>query len=135
MPLVVWQSYGTAVDMWSVGCIFAELLQRKTLFAGDDYMAMLKLILECLGVRVMRVSVIDVSLYLPTYISIYLSIYLSIYPSIFLPAVDAAVGAMTGMSFVLRACGAVFVARPPCPFAVSYETHEHTHATVCLVRC
>ena len=25
------------VDMWSVGCIFAELIQRKPLFPGDDY--------------------------------------------------------------------------------------------------
>ena len=26
--------YGTAVDMWSVGCIFAEMLGRKPLFPG-----------------------------------------------------------------------------------------------------
>ena len=26
--------YGTAVDMWSVGCIFAEMLGRKHLFPG-----------------------------------------------------------------------------------------------------
>lgn len=28
--------YGTAVDMWSVGCIFAEMLGRKHLFPGND---------------------------------------------------------------------------------------------------
>lgn len=27
--------YGTAVDMWSVGCIFAEMLGRKHLFPGE----------------------------------------------------------------------------------------------------
>ena len=26
--------YGAAVDMWSVGCIFAEMLGRKHLFPG-----------------------------------------------------------------------------------------------------
>ena len=26
--------YGSAVDMWSVGCIFAEMLGRRHLFAG-----------------------------------------------------------------------------------------------------
>ena len=29
--------YGTAVDMWSVGCIFAEMLGRKHLFPGEIY--------------------------------------------------------------------------------------------------
>ncbi|RDX73795.1 Cyclin-dependent kinase C-1, partial [Mucuna pruriens] len=28
--------YGPAVDMWSVGCIFAELLQGKPIFPGKD---------------------------------------------------------------------------------------------------
>ena len=27
--------YGPEVDIWSVGCIFAELLGRKPLFPGD----------------------------------------------------------------------------------------------------
>lgn len=29
------EQYGPAVDNWSVGCIFAELLTRKPLFPGD----------------------------------------------------------------------------------------------------
>jgi len=29
------KSYNKSLDMWSVGCIFAELLQRTTLFPGD----------------------------------------------------------------------------------------------------
>ena len=28
--------YGPEVDMWSVGCIFAELLMGKALFPGKD---------------------------------------------------------------------------------------------------
>lgn len=28
--------YGTEVDMWSVGCILAELLIGKALFTGKD---------------------------------------------------------------------------------------------------
>ena len=31
-------NYTTAIDMWSVGCIFAELLGRSPLFAGKDFM-------------------------------------------------------------------------------------------------
>lgn len=27
--------YSTPVDMWSVGCIFAELVNRRPLFPGD----------------------------------------------------------------------------------------------------
>lgn len=29
------KSYNQSLDMWSVGCIFAELLQRTALFPGD----------------------------------------------------------------------------------------------------
>ncbi|KAK7087672.1 uncharacterized protein [Littorina saxatilis] len=41
--------YGTAVDMWSVGCIFAEMLGRKHLFPGKDYLTQVKLVLGLLG--------------------------------------------------------------------------------------
>ncbi|CAL1529184.1 unnamed protein product, partial [Lymnaea stagnalis] len=41
--------YGTAVDMWSVGCIFAEMIGRKHLFPGKDYITQVKLILGVLG--------------------------------------------------------------------------------------
>ena len=29
-------NYTTAVDMWSVGCIFGEILKRKPFFPGSD---------------------------------------------------------------------------------------------------
>ena len=34
--ILILQEYSTAVDMWSVGCIFAELLQHKPLFMGKS---------------------------------------------------------------------------------------------------
>jgi mitogen-activated protein kinase 1/3 len=37
--------------MWSVGCIFAEMLGRKPAFPGKDYIHQLKLILEVLGTQ------------------------------------------------------------------------------------
>lgn len=33
---LVSQEYSTAVDMWSVGCIFGELLTQKPLFPGKS---------------------------------------------------------------------------------------------------
>lgn len=41
--------YTKAIDVWSVGCIFAELLARQALFPGEDYIAQLRLICDKLG--------------------------------------------------------------------------------------
>jgi len=41
--------YGTAVDMWSLGCIVAELVTGRPLFAGDDEADQLSSQLEYLG--------------------------------------------------------------------------------------
>lgn len=43
------KKYTDAIDMWSVGCILAELVGRKALFAGKDYIHMIKLIVNVLG--------------------------------------------------------------------------------------
>ena len=37
-------NYSTAVDVWSVGCIVAELLGRKPLFPGHDWLDQLRLV-------------------------------------------------------------------------------------------
>ncbi|KAJ2491262.1 mitogen activated protein kinase [Coemansia sp. RSA 2050] len=42
-------SYTKAIDIWSVGCIFAELLGGKPLFKGRDYVDQLNQILQILG--------------------------------------------------------------------------------------
>lgn len=41
--------YSLAIDMWSVGCIFAEMLGRKQIFPGKHYVHQLTLILGVLG--------------------------------------------------------------------------------------
>uniref|UniRef100_A0A8C4RK85 mitogen-activated protein kinase n=1 Tax=Erpetoichthys calabaricus TaxID=27687 RepID=A0A8C4RK85_ERPCA len=44
-----WMHYNQTVDMWSVGCIMAELLRGKVLFPGNDYIDQLKRIMEVVG--------------------------------------------------------------------------------------
>ncbi|PIA38751.1 hypothetical protein AQUCO_02700155v1 [Aquilegia coerulea] len=41
--------YTTAIDIWSVGCIFMEIIKREPLFPGKDYVQQLKLITQLLG--------------------------------------------------------------------------------------
>lgn len=43
------QQYTTQIDVWAVGCIMAELLGRRPLFPGDDYIHQLRLIVDVLG--------------------------------------------------------------------------------------
>lgn len=42
--------YTAAVDMWSIGCIFAELLTRTSFLPGTDTENQLELIIEMIGV-------------------------------------------------------------------------------------
>ena len=37
------REYTKAIDVWSVGCIFGELLGRKPLFPGNDYIHQLQI--------------------------------------------------------------------------------------------
>ena len=50
-PEVIFSSkeYSTAIDIWSTGCIFAEMLTGKVLFRGKDYMNQLDKIFEIVG--------------------------------------------------------------------------------------
>lgn len=41
--------YTAAIDVWSVGCIFMELMNRKPLFAGKDHVHQMRLLIELLG--------------------------------------------------------------------------------------
>ncbi|KAI8927800.1 kinase-like domain-containing protein [Entophlyctis helioformis] len=47
--MLAFRNYTKAIDMWSVGCIFAELLGGKPLFKGRDYVDQLNQILSVLG--------------------------------------------------------------------------------------
>jgi serine/threonine protein kinase len=47
--LLAYKFYTKAMDMWSVGCIFAELLLRKPLLPGNDAQNQLDLIFNLLG--------------------------------------------------------------------------------------
>jgi cell division cycle 2-like protein len=43
------KKYSTAVDMWSVGCIFAELLLKEPLFQAKGEVELLAMIFKLLG--------------------------------------------------------------------------------------
>jgi mitogen-activated protein kinase 7 len=47
--MLSYRTYTKAIDLWSVGCIFAELLTGKPLFKGRDYVDQLNQILGILG--------------------------------------------------------------------------------------
>lgn len=43
------QHYSSALDIWSAGCCFAELINARPLFRGGNYVEQLQLITELLG--------------------------------------------------------------------------------------
>ena len=45
-------SYGKAVDIWSVGCIFAELISHKPFFRGENPRHQLEIIINKLGAKI-----------------------------------------------------------------------------------
>ncbi|XP_066559499.1 mitogen-activated protein kinase 13 [Amia ocellicauda] len=45
-----WMHYNQTVDIWSVGCIMAEMINGRTLFKGKDYMDQLTQIMKVTGV-------------------------------------------------------------------------------------
>ena len=47
--MLSFSEYTFAIDMWSVGCILAEMLARRQLFPGKDYLNQLQLILSVVG--------------------------------------------------------------------------------------
>nr|CAC07961.2 putative mitogen-activated protein kinase 7 [Leishmania mexicana mexicana] len=49
--LLIMGRYNHAIDMWSAGCILAEMVLRRPLFAGANYLSQLALILETPGLR------------------------------------------------------------------------------------
>eukprot|EP00762_Andalucia_godoyi_P008249 ANDGO_02996.mRNA.1 Extracellular signal-regulated kinase 1 len=47
--LLMCPTYSKEVDVWSVGCILAELINRRPIFPGKDYVHQLQLIFEVIG--------------------------------------------------------------------------------------
>lgn len=47
--MLTWRTYGAAVDIWSAGCILAELATGSVLFPGVDHVHHLRLIISLLG--------------------------------------------------------------------------------------
>ncbi|ODV91845.1 hypothetical protein CANCADRAFT_432 [Tortispora caseinolytica NRRL Y-17796] len=47
--MLTWQTYDVEVDIWSTGCIFAEMIQGKPLFPGKDHINQFNIITELLG--------------------------------------------------------------------------------------
>lgn len=47
--MLTFKEYTRAIDMWSVGCVLAEMLSGKPLFPGRDYHHQLSIILDVLG--------------------------------------------------------------------------------------
>ena len=43
------RTYSTSIDVWSCGCIFAEMLEGKPLFPGKDHVNQFSIITELLG--------------------------------------------------------------------------------------
>lgn len=47
--MLTWQKYDTEVDIWSAGCIFAEMFEGKPLFPGKDHVHQFSIITDLLG--------------------------------------------------------------------------------------
>lgn len=46
---IFWLQYTPAIDIWSIGCIYAEVLAGKPLFPGKSVVHQLDLITDLLG--------------------------------------------------------------------------------------
>lgn len=46
---IVFQGYTKSIDIWSVGCILAEMLSNRPIFPGKHYLDQLNHILGVLG--------------------------------------------------------------------------------------
>ena len=47
--ILSWKQYTAAIDVWSVGCIFAELIRRKVLLPANNEQEMMHMMTELLG--------------------------------------------------------------------------------------
>lgn len=54
--LFVMPEHSTAVDLWAVACIFAEMIIRRELFPGRSVSGQIKIIVTMLGAPSIKVS-------------------------------------------------------------------------------
>ena len=47
--LVANSNYTSSIDIWAVGCIFAEILLRRPIFPGQDHIHQLQLVTDFMG--------------------------------------------------------------------------------------
>ncbi|KAJ5087169.1 Mitogen-activated protein kinase HOG1 [Penicillium angulare] len=47
--MLTWQEYNVEIDMWSAGCILAEMIEGRPLFPGNSHVDQLQLIIRVLG--------------------------------------------------------------------------------------
>jgi len=47
--LILTRSYNSSIDIWAAGCILAEMLGRKPIFPGKDYVDQLQVICKLIG--------------------------------------------------------------------------------------
>ena len=47
--MISWADYTSAIDVWAVGCIFAEMILGKPLFEGYDECSQIEIIMKILG--------------------------------------------------------------------------------------
>lgn len=47
--ILSWKRYSTAIDVWSVGCILAELITRKPLLPANSEEEQIQLITDLVG--------------------------------------------------------------------------------------
>lgn len=66
-----WQKYDVEVDIWSAGCIFAEMFEGKPLFPGKDHVNQFSIITDLLGTPpddvIQSIGSENVSFLFPTY--------------------------------------------------------------------
>lgn len=57
--LVIDQQYGTPVDIWAIGCLFAEMKTGDPIFPGESDIDQLYLIIKMLGKTCLRIIFIS----------------------------------------------------------------------------
>lgn len=71
--------YTPAIDIWSIGCIFAELLTGKPLFPGKNVVHQLDLMTELLGTpsadAIARVRLLSSSIFYEGFASVFVDLH------------------------------------------------------------